>query len=106
MKTNEVAEKFKTVYCVGFRSESSGGFDWFHEAIHADEDYVNAVDYFAPFYEKGDAEHDLVRFDVDIPADLTPEEITEYIDVDLDMYMDAAIAIEFDRKMNRQNQLN
>lgn len=106
MKINDVAEKFKTVYCVGFRSDSSGGFDWLPTVELADEDYINAVDYFAPLHENGDDSHDLVRFDVEVPDTLSNEEITDYIDTDLDFYMDTALAAQFDRKMNRQHQSN
>lgn len=83
MNLTKVEEKLTTVYCVGFRSDSSGGFDWFPSAELADDHYVNTLVYFGD----DDFPREVVRFDVNVPPDLSSSGITEYIDLDLDFYM-------------------
>jgi hypothetical protein len=80
--------KTKTIFCVGFRSNTSGGFDWYKESVDAAAGFAEAMKEYGSLENEP---HDIVRFDVAVPARLTGERITEYIDEDLDAHMDDAI---------------
>lgn len=77
----------KTVYVVAWDFEGGGGFDWYFNAADQAEAYTTEKYNCAQFADSGWTAY---QFNVEVPAELSNDEITNFIDDDLLYLCDTA----------------
>ncbi|KVX33856.1 hypothetical protein WT31_09265 [Burkholderia territorii] len=77
----------QTVYVNAWDSDGSGGFDWYPDSVTADRAFeaekLNCTTYAGHRWTA-------YRFDLEVPASLSADQITHHIDADLRHYCDTA----------------
>lgn len=77
----------QTVYVNAWDSDSSGGFDWYPDEVAADRAFeAEKVNCAAHVSQRWAA----YRFDIELPASLSADEVTRFIDADLRHHCDKA----------------
>lgn len=77
----------ETVSVVGWRAESSGGFDWYTTEAAAETAFKEEQANVRVFQAEGWTAY---RFDVALPEPMDGDAVTAYIDDQLDHYLDTA----------------
>jgi len=89
MHANQSHLDTRTIYVVGWRSMSTGGFDWYRNRAAADDAFTlekaNCLEYAGERWEA-------FRFDLKVPLRLSDAAVTDLIDGDLDHYLENAAA--------------
>ena len=79
----EIVINTRTVYCVGIKTSASRGADIFFSEASADRHYQLMVSYFSVLHEDV---RGVVRFNAEVPDNLSAADATRYVEDNLDSY--------------------